>query len=184
MSPSLKDTAANAWILIDQNDVRGEFTYPQFAIEFAAERKLCAAVTEGDWLAVTNALGNITRVGRVLRVRSHLERTIFYFDRLLTVAKGTAVKAAGPALPATGSMTRLQWSDFIAALPTLTGGTLDDVPLIGDQAYLRELLQLAVMDDLLGPANGPREQIVDMGVRDRYLVGKLAPREAPDGGIE
>ena len=81
-------------------------------------------------------------------------------------------------------MSRLQWSDFVAALPKLTGGTLDDVPLIGDQAYIRELLQLAVMDDLLGPANGPHEQILDMGVRDRYLVGKLAPREDEDGGIE
>ena len=38
------------------------------------------------------------------------------------------------------------------------------------------------MDDLLGPANGPHEQIVDMGVRDRYLVGKLAPRESGVGG--
>ena len=81
-------------------------------------------------------------------------------------------------------MTRLQWSDFVAALPKLMGGTLDDVPLIADQAYIRELLQLAVMDDLLGPANGPHEQIVDMGVRDRYLVGKLAPRKDDSGGIE
>jgi hypothetical protein len=40
------------------------------------------------------------------------------------------------------------------------------------------------MDDILGPANGPHEQIVDMGVRDRYLVGKLAPREDDSGGIE
>lgn len=32
-------------------------------------------------------------------------------------------------------------------------------------AYIRELLQLAVMDTLLGPAGGPRERIVDMGVR-------------------
>ena len=40
------------------------------------------------------------------------------------------------------------------------------------------------MDDLLGPAGGPHERIVDMGVRDRYLVGKLAPREAAQGGIE
>ena len=47
-----------------------------------------------------------------------------------------------------------------------------------------ELLQLAVMDDLLGPAGGPHERIVDMGVRARYLVGKLAPREAAQGGIE
>ena len=39
-------------------------------------------------------------------------------------------------------------------------------------------------DDLLGPAKGPHEQIVDMSVRDRYLVGKLAPRESENGGIE
>ena len=32
------------------------------------------------------------------------------------------------------------------------------------------------MDDLLGPANGPREEVVGMSVRDRYLVGKLAPK--------
>jgi hypothetical protein len=61
---------------------------------------------------------------------------------------------------------------------------IEQIPLIEDQAYLRELLQLAVMDDLLGPANGPHEHIVDMGVRDRYLVGKLSPREEDAGGIE
>jgi hypothetical protein len=33
------------------------------------------------------------------------------------------------------------------------------------------------MDDLLGPANGPEEEVVGMGVRDRYLVGKLAPKD-------
>lgn len=46
---------------------------------------------------------------------------------------------------------------------------------------MRELLQLAVIDDLLGPADGPVEEIVGMSVRDRYLVGKLAPMDtAPD----
>ena len=35
-----------------------------------------------------------------------------------------------------------------------------------------------------GPANGSNEQIVDMSVRDRYLVGKLAPMECNRGGIE
>lgn len=55
-------------------------------------------------------------------------------------------------------------------MPTLRG----DNP--SEQAYLRELLELAVMDDILGPANGPFEEIVDMSVRDRYLVGKFAPQ--------
>src|SRR6218665_2292926 len=58
------------------------------------------------------------------------------------------------------------------------------VPPVEDRAYIRELLQLAVVDDLLGPAGGPHERIVDMGVRDRYLVGKLAPRDDAQGGIE
>ncbi|XUJ32296.1 hypothetical protein ACQ5SK_27075 [Bradyrhizobium japonicum] len=64
------------------------------------------------------------------------------------------------------------------------GTAPDDVPPIEDAPYIRELLQLAVIDDLLGPAGGPHERILDMGVRDRYLVGKLAPREEERGGIE
>ncbi|OYV52445.1 MAG: helicase, partial [Burkholderiales bacterium 21-58-4] len=74
--------------------------------------------------------------------------------------------------------------DFVEALQKLLHKTITDVLPIEDQTYIRELLQLAVMDDLLGPAGGPHEQIIDMGVRDRYLVGKLAPREAEKGGIE
>src|SRR5262249_36338380 len=44
---------------------------------------------------------------------------------------------------------------------------------------LRELLHDAVVRDLLGPANGPEEEILGTSVRDRYLVGKLAPKESP-----
>ncbi|MBQ9454454.1 MAG: DISARM system helicase DrmA [Thermoguttaceae bacterium] len=43
------------------------------------------------------------------------------------------------------------------------------------QKYLRDLMQQAVCDDLLGPAGGPREEIVGMRVSDRYSLGKLAP---------
>src|SRR5207344_1591377 len=50
-----------------------------------------------------------------------------------------------------------------------------------EQAYIRELLQIATIDDLLGPASGPEEEIVGMSVRDRYLVGKLAPRTDQEG---
>jgi hypothetical protein len=64
---------------------------------------------------------------------------------------------------------------FLESLPKALHKTIAEVPTIEDQAYIRELLQLAVMDDLLGPAGGPRERIVDMGVRDRYLVGKAGP---------
>ena len=41
---------------------------------------------------------------------------------------------------------------------------------------IRDLLQQAVMADLLGPANGP-EEVIDQGsVRDRYLIGRLGPQ--------
>lgn len=180
---SIQAKAANAWLVLDPG-LGSEFPYPQYAIELDGEGKLYAAVAEGDWLLVADASANVTRIGRVLRGRSDLEKTTIYFDRLLVVDKSVGLSATGLAFPATGAMMRLQWSDFIAAVPKLTGGSLDDIPPIEDQAYIRELLQLAVMDDLLGPANGPHEQIVDMSVRDRYLVGKLAPRETESGGIE
>jgi hypothetical protein len=179
-----QNKVANVWLLVEPGRQSFEFSYAKFAIELVGERRLYSALDKGDWIVVAAASGELTRVGRVMRVRSDLEKTILYFDRLLSVDRGTPLAAAELAMPAAGSIMRLQWSVFIAALPKLTGGTLDDVQPIGDQAYIRELLQLAVMDDLLGPANGPHEQIIDMGVRDRYLVGKLAPREAPDGGIE
>lgn len=179
-----QNKTANAWLVVDPDPQSSKFPYPQFALELAGDRRLYASVAEGDWVAAADASGGMTRVGRVLRVRSDLKTTTLYFDRLPVGNTGSNLAEAGLALPKTGSMSRLQWSDFVAALPKLTGGTLDDVPVVGDQAYIRELLQLAVMDDILGPANGPHEQILDMGVRDRYLVGKLAPREAEDGGIE
>jgi hypothetical protein len=42
-------------------------------------------------------------------------------------------------------------------------------------SQLRDELERAVIADLLGPAGGPEEEL-DENVRDRYLVGQLAPR--------
>jgi len=42
---------------------------------------------------------------------------------------------------------------------------------------LREDFHKAVVDDLLGPAGGQEEEIVGTSARDRYLVGKLAPKK-------
>ncbi len=43
---------------------------------------------------------------------------------------------------------------------------------------LRDELQRLVIADLLGPAGGPDELVHEYYVRDRYLVGRLAPRGA------
>jgi len=170
----------------------GHPQYPVLTVVLPGERKKHAALADGDWLIVADATGNVARIGRILRIRSDLVSTSVYFDRIVEVAGKSSLAAASLSSPPVGAALRVQWNDFVAALSKLTGLQPDDVPLIGqrkgkeneDTAYLRELLQLAVTDDLLGPANGPHEQIVDMGVRDRYLVGKLSPREAEPGGIE
>ena len=56
----------------------------------------------------------------------------------------------------------------------------DKLPDLHDNAstqnYIRDLLEISVTDDLLGPAQGPEEDIIGMSVRDRYLVGKLSPK--------
>lgn len=42
---------------------------------------------------------------------------------------------------------------------------------------LRAELERLVLLDLLGPAGGPQEELDERSVRDRYLVGMLAPRQ-------
>src|SRR4051794_21078168 len=57
---------------------------------------------------------------------------------------------------------------------------------------IREELERLVLNDLLGPVGGPEEEVDEPSVRDRYLVGMLAPKrqelspeefdELPQGG--
>ncbi len=57
---------------------------------------------------------------------------------------------------------------------------------------IRDELEQIVLNDLLGPVGGPEEEIGEPSVRDRYLVGMLAPKrqelspeefdELPPGG--
>ncbi|KVO11426.1 DISARM system helicase DrmA [Burkholderia ubonensis] len=173
----------NAWIAIDHG-LADDLTLAPYTLLLKGERSLYQAIADDDWVLILNTAGHITRVGRVLRVRSDLETTTIYFDRMLLVDPPVPIGLTSLTPPSSGSVRRIQWTDFLESLPKALHKTIAEVPTIEDQAYIRELLQLAVMDDLLGPAGGPHERIVDMGVRDRYLVGKLAPREAAQGGIE
>src|SRR5436309_15050302 len=47
------------------------------------------------------------------------------------------------------------------------------------QTQLRAMLEEMVGGDLLGPAGGEAEELTERNVRDRYLVGVLAPRPQP-----
>ena len=175
--------APNAWIAIDHG-LAADLTLAPYTLRLNGERSLYQSIADDDWLLILNTAGHITRVGRALRIRSDLETTTIYCDRMLLVDTPVSLGLTTLTPPSSGSVGRIQWMDFLESLPTALHKTIADVPTIEDQAYIRELLQLAAMDDLLGPAGGPRERIVDMGVRDRYLVGKLAPREAAQGGNE
>ncbi len=173
----------NAWIAIDHG-LGTDRRLASYTLASKGHRSQYQAVAEDDWVLVLDAAGAVVRAGRVLRVRSDLETTTIFFDRVC--AAGVSVPAASLSLtpPSSGSVGRISWETFVSALSKAFGHTVATVPVIEDRAYVRELLQLAVVDDLLGPAGGLHERIVDMSVRDRYLVGKLAPREAARGGIE
>ncbi len=176
--------ARNAWIVIEAPPSAEEPSFSGRMVALRGFPEPVSAIVEDDWILVATPAGDFVRTGRVYRLRAGPERTTVFFDRMLAAAQPVGIGTAGLSLPESGAAGRLQWNAFIEALPTLAGRTLDEIPLCDDAAYVRELLQLAVMDDLLGPANGPRERILDMSVRDRYLVGKLAPMKSDRGGIE
>jgi hypothetical protein len=52
----------------------------------------------------------------------------------------------------------------------------DVLPAVPSPRQLRASLEEMVVGDLLGPAGGPDEELTERNVRDRYLVGVLAPR--------
>lgn len=173
----------NAWIAFDHG-LAANRRFAPYTLALKGDHSLYQAIAENDWILVLNAAEEIVRAGRVLRLRSDLEITTVFFDRLSVTDVPFPVTNTSLVSPSTGNIRRIQWDEFVAALSLALRQTVDSVPLLEDQAYIRELLQLAVMDDLLGPAGGPHERIVDMSVRDRYLVGKLAPRQHAQGGIE
>ncbi|MFZ4795819.1 MAG: helicase, partial [Blastocatellia bacterium] len=175
--------AANAWMAIDHSLSIDPKLAP-YTLVLKGDHSLYHGIVEDDWLLVLNSASEVIRAGRVLRVRSDLETTTLFFDRVSVADTPVPVTSVSLAPPSSGSVGRLQWEEFVLALTKALNQTIDGVLVVEDRAYIRELLQLAVVDDLLGPAGGPHERIVDMGVRDRYLVGKLAPCQDTKGGIE
>ncbi|MGD7037256.1 DISARM system helicase DrmA [Methylotuvimicrobium buryatense] len=177
-------TEINAWIAVDKGLAVDPILAP-YVLLLDGERSLYRSIYEDDWLLIVDDSQVITKVARIMRIRSDLETTTLYFDRSLVLDEKIPLTDTSFSLPGSGTVGRLQWTDFIEGMTNVLKTRLEDIPVIGsgegarERAYIRELLQLAVMDDLLGPADGPHEKIVDMSVRDRYLVGKLAPRQAP-----
>lgn len=179
-----KKKIQSAYITIQKQAVC-DLPYSQYMVRLNGQKSLFQAISEGDWVLVVDASQVVIGVGRVYRQRSDLNGTTLYFDKYQKAA--THVISS---LPAKGQITRSEWTVFAEVLPNLVGVPIAQIQRIGedkdskdaDAVYVRELLQAAVVDDLLGPANGPFEQILDMSVRDRYLVGRLAPRDSFEKG--
>ena len=138
-------------------------------------------VHTGDGLLLVEG-GTGFAVGRVYRVKETSEGQVIYLDLLVRAADPTLLGNLGIEVQMAPGTARLEWGAFEQAVVRLTGSRFGTLPALSgktkvEQAYVRELLRLAVVDDLLGPANGPHEEIVGMSVRDRYLVGKLAPMD-------
>ena len=152
-----------------------------FSVKLALNARLAGGIRSGDAVVVLDG-DRVTRFGRIYRKRGDANHTTLYFDGAVEPSAQTRAAELGLPESLEGPIRRLEWSAFEAALRGGAAIRYDQLPVLtgetnAEKAYLRELLQLATVDDLLGPANGPEEDIVGMGVRDRYLVGKLAPRE-------
>lgn len=193
MKSNAEKKPPSSWIAVD-HDLALDSRLAPYILVLKGDRSLYQAIEEGDWVLVLSPTGGITRVGRVQRVRSDLDIATLYFDHVLSVTEPVSIGITTLTPPSSGCMGQVEWTDFGEVLLKVLHMTIAEAPTLGSDAgspryqqelaYIRELLQLAVMDDLLGPAGGPNERIVDMGVRDRYLVGKLAPSEAAQISIE
>lgn len=177
-----EDRRPQAWLCRIEDDR----AYDGFSLRIPSGDGDPPPVRDGDGCAIARPDGGALRIvafARIYRVRTTADATTFYFDRVTSLAPLADPTSIGATLPADtdAPISRLDWPVFERALKAGAGIDFSRLPIIEgksprEQAYIRELLQLAVMDDLLGPASGPQEEIVGMSVRDRYLVGKLAPR--------
>ena len=170
----------NAWLFY----LCDKIEFKRFSITLASEISLEVNFEEGDGVVVSDGITNgVIAFARIYRIRKELDKTTFYFDGVLPAKEKTQLDTLGlPITEGNTPISRMEWPIFEHALKTVCGIVFENFPvLIGEsleeKAYIRELLRLAVVDDLLGPAGGPEEEIVGMSVRDRYLVGKLAPIE-------
>jgi hypothetical protein len=170
----------NAWIV----EIGEKARLDSYVLNIALDSTNLGGIQAGDAMLLTEERDgkfSVIGIGRVFRKRYSAEDTSFYFDGYLPASPtATLDELTIPTPKKKAPISRLDWMLFETVLKTTTAASWTAFPVItGDtpheQAYVRELMQTAVMDDLLGPANGPGEEIIGMSVRDRYLVGKLAP---------
>jgi len=184
----ITSSSANAWLLKlgEKADLKS------YSTVLSMESYAFSGVHEGDAVVLVEANDadeNIVAIARLFRKRSDLESTTFYFDGFIELESPISPAEVGIDPPSNKArVTRLEWTSFAGLLKKAIGLDWASFPTLSgqnahEQSYVRELLQDAIVDDILGPANGPYEEIVGMSVRDRYLVGKLAPLSLDRGDL-
>jgi hypothetical protein len=171
----------NAWLVkCDDRAILDNYSVKITEIE----ESLLSLKPGAGFLIVEKKLGQfmLTAIARVYRIRFTQSKVTFYFDSLILVDPPVKPSTLGITIQETApTILRMNWENYANALKVIANIDHNSLPQIQDKAYIRDLLQLAVTDDLLGPANGPFEEVVEMSVRDRYLVGKLAPLNTQRG---
>ena len=164
------DNHKNAWIIFLSDKAR----YRRFSVTIVQGSSLFSGVEEGDGVLIAGGDPLVAvSFAHIYRIRAKLDETTFFFDGVLLVNGGKTLADLGVTAPESkAAMVRLEWPVFEAALKTACGIAFNALPVLEgssaeEQDYVRKLLQLAVINDLLGPADGPVEEIVGMSVRDR-----------------
>jgi len=181
--------AQNAFMVFGGDEAR----IGNFRVTLSGESYKTLSTREGDGILLAEIVEgkpHAVAFARHYRKRETKQETTIYFDGIVKVEPPLTFEKLGiPPLDDKVSVARIELSIFEKALKTACDIDWASFPVLngetaGEQAYIRELLQNSVFDDLLGPANGPYEEIIGMSVRDRYLVGKLAPMTGGSAGIE
>lgn len=173
-----KNLVANkeAWLVL----VGEHAHFDNHILTIDGDTKELANINESAWFVLVDTVKHITSVCRSFRRRQTLTTSMFYADKEILTTNEFNLDEFELMLPESSIYRRLKWPDAERVITKVSGCRINDVPLIRSHIYIREIFQAAIVDDLLGPANGPHEDIVDMGVKDRYLVGKLAPMMKDD----
>ena len=188
---------ANVWLVTQAKDSK-YLNVEGRAYEYPKRIQYGRQIKSGDVLivllpareAVTG--GRIVGVGRIGQIINEgNDRFVAMYDRYLKLASPARFEEIG------GDPRKNRTISINPANQALVGklieregmASLDDLPnrppaypsaaQLPSDHDLRELLHNAVVMDLLGPASGAEEEILGTSVRDRYLVGKLAPKDSP-----
>ena len=129
MTETKPQKSPNVWFAIDRDRVKDPTLAP-YTLQLKGGRSLNQAIADDDWVLILDTTGHITRVGRILRIRSDLETTTIFFDRMLQLEPSVSIGMTSLRLPATGSSGRIQWTDFIAMLPSVLHKSIAEIPRI------------------------------------------------------